>query len=267
MEAPARPTTHWKPVALPIEHGGWGFLAEPVVLGLVLAPGAAGVCLALAALAAFLARHPLRLWLTDRRKGARYPRTTLAAGFVLGYAGLGLLLLLAATFLTEAPFWPALLAATPTGLVALASDARGRARDALAEVAGAVTLGASATAIALAGGAPAALAWTAWALLALRALTSVLYVRARIRLDRGLAAGPGLAVVSHVVALAAAILLARTGWAPWLAAAAFLVLLARAAGGLSERRSRLRPQALGFQELGYGLATLTLLAVGYRLGP
>jgi hypothetical protein len=28
-----------------------------------------------------------------------------------------------------------------------------------------------------------------------------------------------------------------------------------------------RPQVLGFQELGYGLLTLVLLAVGYRAGP
>ena len=81
MSAPVAtepPTVPWRPVALPAEHGGWGFLAEPVVLGLVLAPSAAGLCLALAALAAFLARHPLRLALIDRRKGVRYPRTGLA---------------------------------------------------------------------------------------------------------------------------------------------------------------------------------------------
>jgi len=27
-----------KTVALPVEHGGWGMLAEPLVMGLVLAP-------------------------------------------------------------------------------------------------------------------------------------------------------------------------------------------------------------------------------------
>src|SRR5512136_2263107 len=74
LERPCHPAVPLKAVALPAEHGGWGFLAEPVILGLVLAPSAAGVCLALAALAAFLARHPLRLLLLDRRKGTRYPR-------------------------------------------------------------------------------------------------------------------------------------------------------------------------------------------------
>ena len=66
-------TVPWKAVALPAEHGGWGFLTEPVVLGLVLAPSAAGLCLALAALAAFLTRHPLRLWLMRSTQGRPVP--------------------------------------------------------------------------------------------------------------------------------------------------------------------------------------------------
>ena len=257
----------WKAVALPAEHGGWSFVAEPAILGLALAPSAAGACLALAALAAFLARHPLRLLLMDGHRAVRYPRTALAEGVFAGYAGLASLLVALALTLSPAPFWPPLLAAAPIGLVALAFDALGRSRDVVPETAGAVALGASATAIALAGGAPASLAWGAWALLALRAVSSVLYVRARIRLDRGLAAGPRVALAGHALALAAAAGLARSDWAPWLASAAFLVLLGRAAWGLSPWRRRVRPQALGYQELGYGVLTLALLALGYRVGP
>ena len=267
MQSEARPAVAWKLVALPAEHGGWGFLAEPVVLGLVLAPSAAGACLALAALLGFLARHPLRLWLLDRRKGVRYPRTALAEGIVTGYAGLALLALAGALTVAAAPFWPALAGAAPIGLLALSFDARGRSREAVPELAGAVALGSSAAAIGLAGGAPAAVAWGAWGLLGLRAITSVLYVRARIRLDRGVAAAPGGVLAGHAAALAIAAALARSAWAPWLAAGAFLVLLARASWGLSPLRRRVRPQVLGYQELGYGLLTLALLALGYRFGP
>jgi hypothetical protein len=144
-------SVRWKAVALPAEHGGWSFLAEPAVLGLVLSPSAAGACLALAALAGFLARHPLRLLLIDRRNGVRYPRTALAERVFAGYAGMAALLLAVATALAPAPFWLPLLVAAPIGLVALGFDALGRNREALPEVAGAVALGSSATAIALAG--------------------------------------------------------------------------------------------------------------------
>jgi hypothetical protein len=241
----------------------------------------------------------------DRRKGARYQRTALAERVFAGYAGLALLSLAAAFLLAPSPFWlplalgapiglvalvfaayaAAALALTaaastlaplpfwlplavaaPAGLIALAFDARGRSREALPEAAGAVALGASAPAIALAGGAAAAFAWGAGALLALRAVTSVLYVRARIRLDRGLAAGPRAVHAGHAVALVAATGLASVGWAPWLAPVVFFVLLARSGWGLSRWRRPVRPRTLGFLELGYGLLTLALLIVGYRTG-
>jgi uncharacterized MAPEG superfamily protein len=267
MEMMARPPAAWKSVAIPVEHGGWGFLAEPVALGLLIAPSAAGACLALSALAAFLARHPLRLVWLDRRRDARYPRTVLAERFLLGYASLAALLVAAGLSRAVAPVWPALAAATPLGLGALALDARGRSRDALAETFGATALSSAVAAIALAGGAAPALAWGAWALLAARAVVSILYVRARIRLDRGLPAGPGVAVLAHLGALALAVALARSASAPWLAPGAFLVLLARAAWGLRDGRATIRPRTLGFQELGFGLLTLVVLAVGYRFGP
>jgi len=264
---PSPSSVPWKAVALPVEHGGWGFLVEPIILGLVLAPSAAGVCIGGAAVAAFLARHPLRLVLMDRRKGARHPRTALAERFVLFYGAVALALVALAFPLARAPFWPALALGVPPALVALAYDLRGRSREALPEATGGVALGASVAAIALAGGVAVAPAFGAWALLALRGVTAILYVRARLRLDRELPAGIPLTLASHIAAIAAAVLLAAAGWGPWLGVLALALLLLRAAHGLSSRRPRLRPQALGFREMGWGLVTLVLLAVGYRLGP
>lgn len=259
-------TVPWRAIAVPAEHGGWGLLGEPVVLGLALAPSVSGACLALAAVLAFLARHPLRLVLMDRRRGARYPRTALAARFFLAFAGAAALALALAFATAQRPFVAALAVAAPFALVALGYDALGRGREALAEAAGAVALSAMAAAIALAGGQPAAVAFAAAGLLALRALTSVLYVRARIRLDRGLPAGPARVLALHAAALLAAALLARAGAAPWLGAAAFSLLLVRAALGLRAGRAPIRPQRLGFQELAHGLLTLALLVAGYRAG-
>jgi YwiC-like protein len=75
-----------RPVALPTEHGGWGLTLEPAALGLLVAPSAAGFLLALAALFAFLARHPLKIVAGDRRRGRRFPRTALAERFALAYS-------------------------------------------------------------------------------------------------------------------------------------------------------------------------------------
>jgi hypothetical protein len=265
MHTPAHsPRISWRSVALPAEHGGWGLLGEPIALGLALAPSVAGVCLAVAAVAAFLARHPLRLVMIDRRKRLRYPRTAVAERFLLGYSGITLAFLVAGLSLSGSAVWPVLGVAAPVGLLALVHDALGRSREVVAETAGAVALCASASAVALAGGFPVGLAWGAGLLLALRAIASVLYVRARIRLDRGIPAAPWLALAAHALALVATLVLARLAWAPWVAAAAFAVLLLRAAWCLSPRRGAVRPQTLGYQELAFGLLTLAVLALGYR---
>jgi hypothetical protein len=34
----------WRAVALPTEHGSWSFVGEPILLGLLLAPGWASCC-------------------------------------------------------------------------------------------------------------------------------------------------------------------------------------------------------------------------------
>ena len=73
----------YRSVALPTEHGGWGFLLEPVLLGLLLAPSPAGVLLALAGLATFLARHPADIWLRDTLASKTFPRTATALRFTL----------------------------------------------------------------------------------------------------------------------------------------------------------------------------------------
>jgi hypothetical protein len=265
-ESPAPGSVSWKTVALPAEHGGWGLLAEPVVLGFLLAPSLAGACLAVAALGGFLARHPLRLVFLDRRRRVRYPRTG-QAELAFGACALGASLLLAAALLlAKEAFWPALLLAAPFALVSLAYDAVGRSREAVAEATGAVALSAACAAIALAGGAPVLVAFAAAALLAARSITSVLYVRARIRLDRGLPAGPALVLGGQVAALTLTLALAVAGVAPWIAVVAFAVLLARAGWGLSRWRHPVRPRQLGLRELGYGILTLVLVSAGYLAG-
>ena len=250
-----------KAVALPAEHGGWGFVAEPLILGLLVAPSGRGASLAVAAVAAFLARHPLKLVLADRLRGRLYPRTRAATAFALGYGALGAVALVLGTAGASAMVWAPLAAAAPLALAQLGYDARHRGRDLVAELLGAVAAGSAAASIAIAGGWPAGEAFLLWLPLALRGVATVLYVRTRLRLDRGLRPNRAGAWVSHGVGLAVVATLAAAGFAGWPALAAFAFLLARALHGLSPARRAVRPQLLGFQELAYGLLTAVLLAI------
>jgi hypothetical protein len=127
-------------------------------------------------------------------------------------------------------------------------------------------------ALALAAGAPAILlatAWTpmaaavVWWLLAARGVCAFIYLRARLRRELGLGASVAPTLAASPLAVLAAAGLASTGHAPWAAAAAFAILLARAGWGLSPWHSVVRPRTVGFQELAYSAATTGLFAFGF----
>lgn len=251
-------------VAVPAEHGGWGFLLEPIVLGLLAAPTLPGALLGVAALGAFLTRHPLKLALNDRRRGKRYPRTRLAEKFAVAYGALTVLAL--ALSLWHAPaivLLPAVLAA-PLAFVQLRFDALNKSREALPEVVGALALAATAPMIALLGGVGLLPALALWAVLACRSAPSILYVRARLRLERGQPARPALVIAAHLAALGGVLAGVLAGVLPALALAAALALLARAAHGLSRFRRPVRPTVIGVREMLFGLGVVLLVGFGVR---
>lgn len=262
---PAAEGINFRSVALPVEHGGWGMLGEPLLLGLLLAPSLAGWGVALASVAAFLAHHPAKLVLTDWRRRSAQRRTTVALGFVFLY-GSAAAVGLGVAARGYPGWWLPLAAAAPLALAQLAYDARLQGRQVLPELLGAVALGSVVAAQMRAAGLPFGPALAAWAVLAARSASAVLYVRARVRRDRGLAANRAAAIATHVGALVLALTVARAGHAPWLAVPAFVLLLARAVYGLSGSRQPVHPRVIGMQEMAYGFAFMLLVAIGYALG-
>lgn len=249
-------------VALPAEHGSWSLVAEPILLGLLAAPSWAGLCLALAAFFAFLAYQPLSIVWRDTRRGRRYARTTLALRFGLGFTAVTLLTALMAIWLAG---WLPLLPfafALPFMLVFLLYDQR-TGRHWQAELAAPVAFAAVSAAIPLADGWTLLPSLALWGVMVARAVPAVLYVRARLRLVKGKPARTALALVAHLLALAGVGLLVGWGLLPWTAVAAMLVLLFRAALGLSRWRRPLSTKALGFLETGLGLLTAVLVAIGF----
>jgi hypothetical protein len=61
-----------KSIALPTEHGGWSFLAEPIVLGLLVAPTWKGFVLGLAIVSLFLLHQPLKIAMKDNLNRSQY---------------------------------------------------------------------------------------------------------------------------------------------------------------------------------------------------
>ena len=255
-----------KTLALPTEHGGWGITLEPVVLGLLVAPSAAGAGLALATLGAFLARHPLKIVAGDRRRGRRFARTPYAERFTLLYASVALAGFVLAVFAAkEYAFLLPLASAAPLASVQLWYDAKGRSRGLLPEVAGSLAMGSVACSMALLGGAGWPLALGLWALLAARFVPAILYVRARLDVLHGKESARLPSLLAHVLALAATTALAAFNVLPWLAAAMTGVLLARAAYGFA-RSWPATARGVGFSEIAFGALTVAAAVAGVASG-
>ncbi len=261
--AMATPAVPWRKVLVPAEHGAWGFLGEPLLLGLFVAFSWPGLALAAASVAAFLARHTLKLAMGDRRRGKCYPRTEMAERALLVLGPLAVAGVVAAVAYAGPRVLIPVALALPAATVALAYDLRNRGRVWLAELAAPIALGASAPAIALAHGWELVPALALWGVLIARGVPSILYVRARLRLERGQPVAWGVSEAAQGAALLGVAWLAAGGFVPWLAVAAIAVLAGRAFVGLSSLRKPVTAQRVGFTELGLGLFTVLLAAVGY----
>ena len=255
----------WRSVVIPAEHGGWGFMLEPVLLGLLVAPSVAAGLLALSTIAAFLLRQPLKITLVDRRRGLRTERTRRARTVIAVLAAIAGLSFLGALWLAGPAFLAPLALAIPFGAVYLTYDLTKPGRTLQAELTGPVALAFVASSMAVMDGWALANALALWAALTLRAVPSVLYVRARIRLDRGREPNTVWPIVAHVLALVAVAALIWTDLLPAVAVIPYVALLARAVWFLSPRRPMVRIKTIGFMELGLGLFLVVMLAIGYAL--
>ena len=261
-DRPAGPSL--RSVALPTEHGGWGFTIEPALLGFLVGFSPAGIALGAVGLLAFLARTPLKLALVDRWRHRRLPRTVLAervAALELVALG-GLLAFAAAT--APGRFWVPLVLAAPLVVLELWFDMRSRSRRLLPELAGAIGIGSVGAAIVLADGRSARLAAGLWAVVAARAVASVPFVRVQLLRFK---ARPHR-VAGSDVAQVAAVLLAGVGLVvdERLAVGFVAIVVLGAFHLVAVRRPAPPAPVLGITEQVLGLALVVATAAGVIIG-
>jgi hypothetical protein len=247
----------WIDVLRPREHGSWSLALEPIALGLLAAPSAAGAALALATLAGFLGRRPLQLL----RREEPGPRRATAA------AALALLSVLAATMFVAAVanagtgwlVW--LVPGATAGAGFLAFDWRNAGRDEWAEVLGAVAFASVAAAIAAAAGAPQTTVGGLLFVSLARALPTVVLVRALVRGAKTNVRRPVLPLLVEAAAVAGAIVLAWADVIPLVPVLALSALGVRAVALLRPGRPTPRARTLGLQELALGAAYVLVVGL------
>ncbi len=239
---------------LPPEHGSWFMLGFPLVLGLLLSPGWAALCLGLAALACFLARPPLRRVLTGRPEPAQLRALLLAVGLAGGFGVLALVL-------AGLRFLIPLACVAPLILLALWADQQRTVRSLAVEVAAQGAFAGLAAAMLVAGGRPWLEAARAWLFVTLVGGANLAHVRRFLGHARGLAAGElrrrwyAVHALHLLLLVTSALLLAVRGWAGalWTGWTALLYLRA-----LLPYRP-LPARTLGWREGGLSVLGLLLL--------
>jgi YwiC-like protein len=252
----------WQAVAMPTEHGGWGLTAEPIVLGLLLAPSIAGVCLGAATMLAFLLRTPLRIALVDRHRHRTLDRTRLARRVALVEGAVLVALVGAAALSSPHPFWWPVVAAAPLVGVELWFDARSRSRRLVPELAGAIGVSAAAAVIVVAGGHGAAEGSAAWLILAARSVTAIPYVRVQIARVHHRPRAPRLEVVADATAvgLAATAVAVHPAFLAGAVAVAVVIVVQRVTAQHS-----VPAKVLGMRQSALGALVVTVTALGVHL--
>jgi len=204
---------------LPAEHGTWFMLGFPAILGLLLCPSLAGLCLVCTALAFFLSRPPLRRLLNGQKDPAQGRTLVLLAGAMAAFA-------FATLLLSDFRFLIPLALVAPLVVLALRADLDQAVRSLPVEISAQAAFAGLAAGLVLAGGGTSPEAGRAWLFVTLVGAANLAHVRRILGHAHGLEA-PELArrmVPVHAVHLlllgCSALLLARRGlvgalWTGW----------------------------------------------------
>ena len=237
-----------------------------MLAALATAPSGGGFGIAVVVVALFLLRQPARVLASDLTAKRRLPRTRaaaifFAAYFIVGSIGTGAVLV-SASYTSLLP----LVLLLPFGIYLLYKDVKGKSRMLLPELAASVVISASAPAILLSSGSGPREAFAVWGLFVLRSVPSVIYVRERLRLEKGKEYRYYLPQILQAFALGAVVCLVFLGFVPFLTVPVFLLLSARSVFGLSRFRTPMRAMRIGILETVYGALLVLAYVIGFYSG-
>lgn len=263
---PMRPSVKIKNIALPIEHGSWGFVFEPLTAGLLIAFSPSAIWITLLVTGAFLARQPLKVLLNDWIAKRDLPQTAVALKFVLIYGSIAAFGAVGSLIFTKIESFLPFLFVLPFAVYQIYCDASRKSREVLPELTGSIAVSSSVAVLALADNWTFSAAIALWGIFIARLIPSILYVRNRLKLEKGKQYSKIVPFLANLVALVFVGLLAYKGFASLITTAMFAVLLVRSTVGLSKYRRKIKAMRIGVWEVVYGSLTAISVVLGYYLG-
>ena len=263
VKIPVQRPVRVRAIALPVEHGSWGFVLEPLVAGLIVAFSPAAPFIAVMVMGAFLSRQPLKIFFADRMAKRDLPQTAVAFKYALLYASVAAIGFLGTLYFAPAKTFLPLAAVAPLAALQIYYDASRKSRELLPELTGAVSAASTAAILALADNWTYASAAALWAVFAARTIPSILYVRNRLRLEKGKTFSQLIPFTAHLLALIVVSVLAYFNFSSIPVVAIFAFLLVRGSIGLSSYRKKIKAMRIGIWEVVYGTLVVISVVVGY----
>ncbi len=247
-------------IALPEEHGSWGFVLEPLILSLIVGWSKPGLFLALASFLLFLAHQPIRIILNKKKN--LLLRKKAGGIFFLYLALAGLFLGIVYQSADHYLLYPFLLALLLMGGFLL-FELSGKARVITSEIIATVSIGFIAVAIVLLSGWSEVKAWAYFFLLLNRAVPTVLFIHERINVVRKQKVNKRIPITVAVIGIAVALYLSIQNLIPKLALLGIVVLIARIIAGFTKPMLKLTLKQAGILEFIYGILFVLISAVAY----
>jgi hypothetical protein len=266
LTIPAKSRIPAKSIAMPLEHGAWGFLFEPLLAGLLIASTVSGAFIAIFIVGAFLCRQPLKFVAGDLMSGKRLPRTPVAVRWLVYFSTIAAFGAVGIFFTVEPRSLIPLVLCAPAAVYLIMQDASRKSREMLPELLGATVLASSIASLTLAAGHSYLFAGAMWLTMVSRLVPSVIFVRNRLRLEKRKDHSLAWPFLIHAAALVVLAVLLFYGLGSILTVAVAAFLMARSATGLSAARKQRTAKQLGVREVVYGVVYALSVVIGYYAG-
>ena len=175
---------------------------ESLLAGLLIAASGKGLLPALGWVFLFLMSNSLKILLKDVLHNVFTNRTSVALWFSLCFCILALGFFVGTYFVSGPLFLIVLIGVIPLGFIHLLAVVNEGKKEFTAELFGVLSLGAAAASIVLAAGHPYTQALALWTVLAIRGVTSIIYIRERLAQSRGKINNYGLVNLVHIAGVA-----------------------------------------------------------------
>jgi len=248
-------------IALPQEHGSWGFFLEPIILAVLIAYSPPGVFLAISSFFIFLAHQPIRV-LFDKKISRE--NKSFAFAIFLAYAGISLLFLWKVfslvNFYSLFPYFFSLL--LMIGFLFI--EINTRKENFIARLVPPLAVCLTAVSIVLFSRTDIEFATAFYWVLLGRSATTSIYIHEKLKKLKREKFYFSRVMIIHLLFLFVLLFLVILGNVPILSIVALLILFVRSIIGLkSQKKTNVRK--IGLWEFAHGVIYLVIVSIGYLL--